>query len=830
MSGSVENGGQAGQSAALAAQQAQEEAARKAAEEAARKAAEEAARKAAEEAARKAAEEAARKAAEEAALKAQQEAAAKEQQKPETPDANHKPDAAQPPVDAKPPENTGENPAPQNPPDNENPANNQPPKPAQVAELEQKGQQVKTELNSQMDEELKTQKREFNQLWQTASNQVVTSYQDYGERTRDKNFLQSVGDAARITFGDGHADNEQKAHEESLKALNTLADDVQNNRLSPTEGRAKLNELMNQFSDQTGKARQEFISNAETGASVLRGVRNTGASVAGTIATIKSGGNLAAGTATYQAYTEGFDTISEGTARLKQQNDPNFQIDPSLQNKSATLLAADTIFNPQSVTGERVQAVAGQKAQDTFDGFINSAGAKYTAGRTTALQNQGLSTWRAVANASAESTLFGGGARFAKNTLQTAIDPNLTLKQKADAILKDGKSYLTSLPFAYLSGGLSGGQSGAPTVPNALRQSATDTTSALAEQATTTYLNEGRALNQQEVLTTLSNSALGSLNNFATHPDNLPSAANQKPEAPPANLKPDADAPQTLTPQQIEQAKLDKIIQQLRENPNGIPLVEPITSQTDFTPITSQTDFRPITWQTDFTPTSIRQYPDIKLSAATPPPDPDADFTPEANAYARRNSPTGSANEMDIRKLVGLTRAEQRALGLSVMPARAMYVGDTPPIFENNGDITPFGQEVIRIQRMERNPNGDPMIIDRAEADTGRFNLLDDNGTAQYFLWREERTIKGVNYPEGYIRVTKESGQIDNGHLIPAAEISNELKNTGARSEDIRDIMNWPANYRLQFRSYNRSEGSGGINYELFPGSTLHEPVDKNRS
>ncbi|MBL8148830.1 MAG: hypothetical protein JNN15_02755 [Blastocatellia bacterium] len=155
----------------------------------------------------------------------------------------------------------------------------------------------------------------------------------------------------------------------------------------------------------------------------------------------------------------------------------------------------------------------------------------------------------------------------------------------------------------------------------------------------------------------------------------------------------------------------------------------------------------------------------------------DADFTPEANAKARR---AGDANNIDPKTLT---------------TERKGWVGYTPS--KSSG----LGKQVINRMKSELNPHGQPMV---REVRPGKLELWQPGGTLK----------NGTVIRPGYVPV---DANVHMGHRTSAAQMAQELgAKGGPKNQEILDKMRKDANnYVLEYGPLNISHGGDGFHYPI---------------
>lgn len=334
------------------------------------------------------------------------------------------------------------------------------------------------QLNEPSSQETGLTRQELARTIQNNINGVAGQYAtDYVAISESKNTLQMMADQYRIRFGDGYADDMQRTYEQTLSQLNTVANDLQNGRISVDEANRRQNQIMRDYNSNLGQATTQFGNNAQTGANLMGITGEAGRSVTATTVFLMSGGNPSAAVAAGTGYAELFDVIAEVRGRQLGVATPN--------NQSATVLTSDLFTNNQQnpFTPDRARQVLGQRGADAYNSLLDVAGSQFIARRTQQLTQTGMSQTRAAANAATEWQTISSGTEVGRTIIEVSFDSTLTPEQRMQRIQSSASNALVSIPLAYPTGGLG--------VDNRGVQFGTNTLSSLTQSSLTNGLTTG---------------------------------------------------------------------------------------------------------------------------------------------------------------------------------------------------------------------------------------------------------------------------------------------------------------------------------------------------
>jgi broad specificity phosphatase PhoE len=295
--------------------------------------------------------------------------------------------------------------------------------------------------------------------------------------------------------------------------LDRLQHDVMTGKVSASEARSQLAETTKAYYGEYTRVQNARVGQLDAGIAALQGVRSASETVATMTATTVAGpaGGVAMGTAVrdlnkaayeWSAGAHGVAAPRESLLRLGIDAARGEKIDAQIRNQ-----------------------VLQSFGQSALSAATDTAVARFSAARTAGLMQTGrvspglFGTMRAAGIAQTEAhLLFRAPQAVGQAAMEAAQTPSMTLKQKAEHVGNAALGEVASLPFTYLGGGLGIGLDGGKTLASAARQMGSDALTGLADQATRTWVTEGRAMTVNEVVGTAAGTVVGGFNNFSQHP------------------------------------------------------------------------------------------------------------------------------------------------------------------------------------------------------------------------------------------------------------------------------------------------------------------------
>lgn len=353
-----------------------------------------------------------------------------------------------------------------------------------------------------------------------AANEINQALQQVGadearEAVADsqKNLAQGILDGVRKGLT-GHANDGQRNLHDTRERLEQLHDKVLSGAITAEQARQGLNETMRGYGAEAQRVNAGRVQALEVGASAVEATRNAAETTATMTATTLAGpvGGTVVGTFVRDLNKAAYELSAEAH-------------DVPAPRQSLMRYGVDVVRG-QKLDDQTRQQVLQSFGQSVVSSAVDAAVGRYSTSRTAGLMQSGTGAMRSAAVAQTEAQLlFRGSRAVGQAALEAAQDPDMTLRQKAEHVGQAALSQVVSLPFTYLGAGLGIGLDSGQTLTSAGRQMLGDAVTGLADQATSTWLLEGRGLKGSEVAGTLTGSAVGGLNNFSQHPRTGPAAA-----------------------------------------------------------------------------------------------------------------------------------------------------------------------------------------------------------------------------------------------------------------------------------------------------------------
>ncbi|MFN8937631.1 MAG: hypothetical protein ACK5Y0_17235, partial [Pseudomonadota bacterium] len=353
-----------------------------------------------------------------------------------------------------------------------------------------------------------------------AANEINQALQQVGadearEAVADsqKNLAQGILDSVRKGLT-GHANDGQRNQHDTRERLEQLHGKVLSGAITAEQARQGLNETMRGYGAEAQRVNAGRVQALEVGASAVEATRNAAETTATMTATTLAGpvGGTVVGTFVRDLNKAAYELSAEAH-------------DVPAPRQSLMRYGVDVVRG-QKLDAQTRQQVLQSFGQSVVSSAVDAAVGRYSTSRTAGLMQSGTGAMRAAAVAQTEAQLlFRGSQAVGQAALEAAQDPDMTLRQKAEHVGQAALSQVASLPFTYLGAGLGIGLDSGQTLTSAGRQMLGDAVTGLADQATSTWLLEGRGLKGSEIAGTLTGSAVGGLNNFSQHPRTGPAAA-----------------------------------------------------------------------------------------------------------------------------------------------------------------------------------------------------------------------------------------------------------------------------------------------------------------
>lgn len=384
---------------------------------------------------------------------------------------------------------------------------------------------------------------QFRQLRDALAMQVDTKIkltqigdQDVARVQKDLNGIDKTVDGQtwlRDVFSDTAEDSQSwtKAQRDEAKKLR---DDLAAGNISLTDYTKKQDELMDSYGVKSVDIGQDLQDSNETWSIVDEAVRMTVTAAAGIAATIATGGNIAAGIAVGVAVNQLWDTSNDAYAAA---NGRDIYADG---HSSMVTLGGRAVFDQDDLTRDQVMFTLKDDAIDTAHAVVSATGVG--AGmRTSAALTSRIALRKGVDLGAGETLKLGsrvavgstsgtvaqavdGAGRVGVESLHVKLDGKWGTDEGSQRISGTVKTSLAGLITAPVTGAISGALPMHATkifTPTLGGQFLNDATSALGAGQLSSYMIDGRGMNQAQLIAASLQSVPGTMTSVALHPSRI---------------------------------------------------------------------------------------------------------------------------------------------------------------------------------------------------------------------------------------------------------------------------------------------------------------------